>query len=41
MKYSLGLFGHLEEWETSDRRSDRVDLRPVRRPGLARRRRSR
>jgi len=41
MKFAPGLFGHLEEWEPSDRWSDRVDLRPVRRPRLARRRRSR
>ncbi len=39
MRYQPGLFGHLPEWEASDRRNDRVDLRPTRIRGTSRRRR--
>ena len=39
MKYVPGLFGHLPEWEASDRRDDRVDLRPTRIRRTSRRRR--
>jgi len=38
MRDAPGLFGHLPEWETSDRRSDRVDLRPTRVRSMSRRR---
>jgi hypothetical protein len=41
MRYQPGMFGHLPEWETSDRRNDRVDLRPTRVPAASRRRRRR
>ena len=39
MRYQPGLFGHLPEWEASDHRNDRVDLRPTRIRGTSRRRR--
>jgi hypothetical protein len=39
MTFALGLFGHLSEWEASDRRGHRVDTRPTRMPEASRRRR--
>jgi hypothetical protein len=30
MKFMPGPFGHFPEWQPTDRRSDRVDLRPAR-----------
>jgi hypothetical protein len=30
MRFNPGLFGHLPEWQASDRRGDRFDPRPTR-----------
>ncbi len=30
MRHTLGLFGHLSDWQVADRRTDRVDPRPPR-----------